>query len=838
MGIFDPKVESTIAPERAVVEPSVALTGLTSLAGVLASAATSQKPAKPNAADVKEENNLQFLRDLTIKIPQIEDPAQRRKAERALFTRAAAAGVDEDFMQDAYSNVTGNVGEMGYTLEETQMREFVEDPANQGYFLAARSMNPDLDDTGLAQSAFGLKAAETQRKAVIANADLEVTERMSSALASLSSANQATMGLIKEKARTGQNITQEELQRGRAAYTAEYTQIRQELASTGASPDVLKPFDDQYNVAMKAMDSFDKITNQSIATAEKNDFIASIQTFVLGNENLSNTEKLGALSLIDARLDELMDTGALTTDGLENILNAFAFETPVDKEQQDSTQVLTNKPDDIFQSDLLDEIKSRDSSPQETWKNATSLVDYLDTAKEPTMLAESLGYLSHTYFKLGDKDNQFVSGETAATTTEAITKALTRLGAENPAAAATEANRMSTAFDRMRAQANGAIRSMMARNSLTVENGKVILDAEAFLEDSGLSFKEQEFILDYAKKNYGGDLQAMSEFRGPVAADAFKPGAARGEGQRTLRKFAKAVDAQTTLRGDLQNLIDAEAALKAGSEAFDAKAAEFDTTPVADDNQEGSAGEDTLGAGGDMVESAPTMMAILDRTEGGGDYNTLFGFSNREGKRFADVKVSEMSIGELKAFADGEYGEWSKSQLGYKATPMGRYQFVGTTLGAVAERMGLPENTVFTPAVQDAMFHFYASERLAKASSVEGKRAILREGWEGFKKVSDKELDRAIAEFEGTAPPTYEELQKDPSNVQTAPTMSLTPRARAAEGSESGSSSPQERVLDVPEVQAVIEEMASSGRIRGAELQTLIAQLQRIAEGEADVQTE
>jgi GH24 family phage-related lysozyme (muramidase) len=831
MGIFDPKVESTIAPERAVVEPSVALTGLTSLAGVLASAATSQKPAKPSAADVKEENNLQFLRDLTIKIPQIEDPAQRRKAERALFTRAAAAGVDEDFMQDAYSNVTGNVGEMGYTLEETQMREFVEDPANQGYFLAARSMNPDLDNTGLAQAAFGLKAAETQRKAVIANADLEVTERMSSALASLNSANQATMGLIKEKARTGQNITQEELQRGRAAYTAEYTQIRQELASSGASPDVLKPFDDQYNVAMKAMDSFDKITNQSIATAEKNDFIASIQTFVIGNEDLSNTEKLGALSLIDARLDELMTTGALTTDGLENILNAFAFETPVDKGQQDSTQVLTDKPDDIFQSDLLDEIKSRDSSPQETWKNATSLVNYLDGAREPTLLAESLGYLSHTYFKLGDKDNQFVSGETAATTTEAITKALTRLGAENPAAAATEANRMSTAFDRMRAQANGAIRSMMARNSLTVENGRVTLDVEAFLKDSGLSFKEQEFILEYAKKNYGGDLQAMSEFRGRAAADAFKLGAARGKGQRTLRKFFKAADAQTTLRGDLQNLIDAEAALKAGSEAFDAKAAEFDTTPVADDNLEGGQGEDTLGAGFEG-----NAISLIEEFEGFRNnaywdvnaYRTGWGsdtVTKRDGsvvKVTKDTVVSKEDADRDLARRSQEFAEAARNKIGAEVwdnTPGN----VTAALTSIAYNYGsIPDRILDEARAGDWEALAVAVEGLADDNKGVNRRRRMREA--------------SIIRGRATAPagrgPAY-----TPPPV-SAEEMSLVSRAKAAEGSESGSSSPQERVLDVPEVQAVIEEMASSGRIRGAELQTLIAQLQRIAEGEADVQPE
>jgi hypothetical protein len=181
-------------------------------------------------------------------------------------------------------------------------------------------------------------------------------------------------------------------------------------------------------------------------------------------------------------------------------------------------------------------------------------------------------------------------------------------------------------------------------------------------------------------------------------------------------------------------------------------------------------------AGGTGV--APRMLELIDRTEGGADYNTLFEFSNREGREFSGTKVSEMTIGELEQFADGPYGEWSKGRLGYKATPMGRYQFVGDTLTAVADRMGLSNNTVFTPEVQDAMFHFYAKERLATATTPAQKRKVLREGWEGFKKVSDRELDLAIAEFEGTEPPSYVDLQRDSRNMQTAPGISLPPRAR------------------------------------------------------------
>lgn len=139
---------------------------------------------------------------------------------------------------------------------------------------------------------------------------------------------------------------------------------------------------------------------------------------------------------------------------------------------------------------------------------------------------------------------------------------------------------------------------------------------------------------------------------------------------------------------------------------------------------------------------------LLDRFEGGGDYDALFGFANREGGPFSGTKVSEMTIGELKNFANGEYADYSREQLGYKATPMGRFQFVGSTLSSVAKRMGLSDDTVFTPQVQNDMFIFHAKEVMAGKSQA-GKRAAMRDTWEGLSNASDAELDQMISEIEG-----------------------------------------------------------------------------------------
>jgi hypothetical protein len=149
-----------------------------------------------------------------------------------------------------------------------------------------------------------------------------------------------------------------------------------------------------------------------------------------------------------------------------------------------------------------------------------------------------------------------------------------------------------------------------------------------------------------------------------------------------------------------------------------------------------------------ILNASSVTATLLDRYEGAGDYDTLFSHAQKGNGPFAGLKVSTMTIGELKTFAQGEYGAWSREQLGYTATPMGRFQFVGSTLATVAAKMGLSDSTVFTPEVQNTMFLYHAKEVMS-GKSQEGKRIALKNTWAGLKNASSQELDLMIAEIEG-----------------------------------------------------------------------------------------
>lgn len=156
----------------------------------------------------------------------------------------------------------------------------------------------------------------------------------------------------------------------------------------------------------------------------------------------------------------------------------------------------------------------------------------------------------------------------------------------------------------------------------------------------------------------------------------------------------------------------------------------------------------TNSAGGTAATgSGNPFLDLMDRHEGAGDFSTLFGHSQRDGGRFAGVDVSRMTLGQLREFAspNGEYGQWVRGQVGRVATPMGRFQIVGTTLRNSAQQLGYDDNTVFDENTQGSIAMHLARNRLNGVSDPAAQRRGLRSEWEGLRSVSDPDLDRAIA---------------------------------------------------------------------------------------------
>lgn len=156
-------------------------------------------------------------------------------------------------------------------------------------------------------------------------------------------------------------------------------------------------------------------------------------------------------------------------------------------------------------------------------------------------------------------------------------------------------------------------------------------------------------------------------------------------------------------------------------------------------------GSDQGGGGYRDFGNATDFVSLIDATEGAGRYDTLFGHSQRSGP-FAGTDITTMTLGDLKKFASpsGAYGQWVKGQVGRVSTPMGRYQFVGSTLFDVARQMGLPDTTVFNKETQDKIFKFHLANTLKRGDTIAEKVDNLRDQWEGFKSVPTSNLISAI----------------------------------------------------------------------------------------------
>lgn len=89
--------------------------------------------------------------------------------------------------------------------------------------------------------------------------------------------------------------------------------------------------------------------------------------------------------------------------------------------------------------------------------------------------------------------------------------------------------------------------------------------------------------------------------------------------------------------------------------------------------------------------------------ESGGDYDALFGYSNRPGGQFAGTRLTDMTVNQALDFANprGPYASWVRDQVGHVATPMGAYQVVGSTLRDAVRGLGLRGDERMTPELQD-----------------------------------------------------------------------------------------------------------------------------------------
>lgn len=215
----------------------------------------------------------------------------------------------------------------------------------------------------------------------------------------------------------------------------------------------------------------------------------------------------------------------------------------------------------------------------------------------------------------------------------------------------------------------------------------------------------------------------------------------------------------------------------ADQEKMDAKYIRINTNPPTADEVQPPDGKDPF-------HPSSFTQKHLEKVEAGG-YNTLFGNAEKTSKEFKDVKITDMSIGELVEFTkpSGPYGKWVKPRLpedteayqrGLTSTPLGKYQIVGTTLRKLVKDYGWSLEDKFTKKVQDRMFLQLAYEALDNKESMGEKVKSMRKVWEGLREgkgSTEQDVIKIIKEIESTRLSRSPFPRRKPAGIMERPPL-------------------------------------------------------------------
>jgi hypothetical protein len=727
---FAPQLSSEVRFNQPVETPST-FGALAEVAGSFVKSFASAKEDSKSAAPKTDPNLVVFQQGLerVEAIRQERGESAAQIAERQLASNFAAQGISfgKEY-EDVYTTVTGRPWQgYGMDVEATVMQAQLNDPKVQALYTASFAVNKDWTEQQRIEYAIGQQAQMTAMENEIARSKTEAnykwtTQSEAAYTGAVDTFINTTFGAMAASAAQGTPVGPQEI----ANLQAQWSQMKFQLTRpVGVSDEQWKATQDKITAVDNAFTAFEKASsNETLASEIANSFARSM----LAAGDGSPESALAALTAIKdpATLTNLMG-GKVETFIMDagKSLN-LQLNTPnlFGQIVADQGSVVEADPNS-FLSTLPDDVKANveGKTPQQIFDGLNASGQLAGVVKPQDLnRPEAREQFTENAATIGavlmnNKENEFLS--------ESFLKQLVgnpqfignikALDAIDPEAATVARTYVRSGLNTEKARQQRNLEAIEANLGVTWNGSTYVLDPQALMTKNGWTKQQADGFVAWVGKTYGGDLKKLAS--GLVPMPEGMPFQPVGLNQAFERRGAINVIDQTM------------------------KALEV---PV--ETPQGQTG--ALDATSATAPTGSVTAQLLDKFEGGGDYNALFGFANREGGPFAGTNVSQMTIGELKAFSDGEYADYSRKQLGYKATPMGRYQFVGSTLSAVAQRMGLPDDTVFSPEVQDQMFVFHAQE-VMDGKSPAGKRAALRGTWEGLQNASDAELDQMIAEIEG-----------------------------------------------------------------------------------------
>lgn len=758
-----PTLNQGIGFEQPVQEPNI-LSGIGNTLSAFASGTSSRKgPSYKDQQEVALKGGLVEGLEKAQALREQGKGSQATRLERETLLKYSMQGGDLNSgdTQSLITTYTGRPSEdVGFTQEEAAFQDMIQSPEFQKSFLGTFASHPEASEEeriNLAASNLQMAAA-TEDIIQQTKTNWIANQGQSSRIAKIEQWRQGNMGILSlsgtQNGRVDNNSVQQAM--------LDFGNLRAEIINSrpaGVDSGEWKPVEDSLAAVEKQLQLANELTsNDEIAS----DLVREFMDAVAGLEDVSMADKNVAIQVMMKDPSAFLERGAIQEGTLQNI---FSAASKVVVEDNAAALEKGNGNGDVI----------GDENPGAFTKAEIESVSGTDPSikfREASDLASAAGGITNVL------NDQTATSQWIGLTRQGLAS-LKSMAAENEAWATAEGYRkyfnqnFFQTMDGLREGGSSYVYSAMRAKALDA------IDTNITALRAGINVRTESNIVEYSAASNSLIFNRnafLASDRVPPSVKAEALSVIDNKYNGDIMKYITNEPSYLTSRifGELQNS-DVTDRIKAIDQlnTFKGRMPSVEVEGGAgDDNLGGGAGEDRLGGG------ATQLLSLMDQKEGGGNYNTLFGHSQRDGRAFSGFKASEMTLGELSEFSRGEYAEWSKEQLGYVATPMGRYQIVGNTLRQTQKEMGLPDNIVFTPEVQDAMFHHIAMKTLKGKNTPEAKRAAMRSTWEGFKKVDDKTLDSAIAQFEGTPTPTLSDIQERDSNTLGAIRTSSRPLSR------------------------------------------------------------
>lgn len=524
MGIFDPKVDTTIAYEKPVSPgPSTGLVLGETLGRIgesVARAITKDSDGGVSASRKADSVAMVTFQDTLMKAEAARSQGEEGKAERLERTallNAQRMGLNYNTdLQATYTAITGRDGEnLLYSENEILVSKIKKTPEFQSAVTATYASGEEMTLQEREQAALGIVARQEGQKQILMNDSIKWTEGKRDTFYSVvNDFETSALGTLNQLASQQGFVGQDQLRTSRIMWEQTKSALYQ-MRPQGVSDDQWGQFENRVSRVDAQFKVLEDMSSESgLDALISTEILGAIQ----GREDWTPGMKMVATTV----LNDAMALNAIKSSELKGIADALINEdfrpsTGLQETVDETGQTTTT----TIPKEVRDSMKGEDAEKSFTRaKSIGKLLTGTNQDKVTTdpvyrtgfLKAATLGFAAMD--KIGKENRRFVTAEGINQVFSGeIVEGLRRVGQVDPVRAEATATIAVEALDNQYAIASQQLSNTLQGTVLRVDKeGSIVLNREALLERTTPEMFNK--IESAAQEYYGGDVLALLQDKG------------------------------------------------------------------------------------------------------------------------------------------------------------------------------------------------------------------------------------------------------------------------------------------------------------------------------------